>query len=74
MLTCQQATQLLSERQDRPLQRGEKFSLALHTTVCTACRRFGVQMTQLSQLSKHYRDSSVLDLEASTAHKPAQDQ
>lgn len=54
MLTCQQATQLLSERQDRPLQVNEKLSLTLHTSMCLACRRFGRQMLKLSDLSKQY--------------------
>ena len=55
MLTCQQTTQLLSERQDRVLQRHEKFSVTLHISLCSSCRRFGTQMTQLSRLSKQYR-------------------
>lgn len=55
MLTCQQTTQLLSERQDRALLRHEKFSVTLHISLCSSCRRFGTQMTQLSRLSKQYR-------------------
>lgn len=55
MLNCRKATQLLSERQDRPLQISEKLSLSLHTGMCPACRRFGQQMATLSELSKQYR-------------------
>lgn len=55
MLNCRQATQLLSERQDRPLTLNEKLSLNLHTGLCTPCRRFGKQVEQLSDLAKQYR-------------------
>lgn len=59
MLSCRKTTQLLSERQDRPLQIGEKLSLSLHTGMCSACRRFGQQMTLLSDLSKQYRQYQI---------------
>lgn len=59
MLTCRQATQLLSERQDRPLQLNEKLSLNLHTSLCTPCRRFGKHVQQLSLLAKQYRAQDV---------------
>jgi len=55
MLNCRQATQLLSERQDRPLNLNEKLSLNLHISLCTPCRRFGKQIEQLSDLAKQYR-------------------
>lgn len=55
MLNCRQATQLLSERQDRPLSLNEKLSLNLHVGLCTPCRRFGKQIEQLSDLAKQYR-------------------
>jgi predicted anti-sigma-YlaC factor YlaD len=54
MLNCKQATQLLSERLDRSLDTKEKISLSLHTTMCPACRRFGKQMEEISNLSKGY--------------------
>ena len=55
MLTCRQATQLLSERQDRPLLFKEQSGLRLHLMVCSSCRRFGKQMKTLSVLSKEYK-------------------
>ncbi len=61
MLNCRQATQLLSEKQDRPLLIGEKLSLSLHTGMCPSCRRFGQQMATLSELSKQYRQYNILD-------------
>ena len=59
MLNCRQASQLLSERQDRPLTLSEKLSLNLHTGLCTPCRRFGKQVEQLSTLAKQYRAQDV---------------
>ncbi|OTG94024.1 MULTISPECIES: zf-HC2 domain-containing protein [Acinetobacter] len=55
MLTCRQATQLLSEKQDRQLVLKEQSSLQLHILICRPCRRFGQQMKTLSQLSKGFR-------------------
>ena len=72
MLNCRQATQLLSERQDRPLNLNEKLSLNVHISLCTACRRFGKQVEQLSDLAKQYRayqdpNSTAAPADASSA-------
>ncbi|MCU4582177.1 zf-HC2 domain-containing protein [Acinetobacter gyllenbergii] len=55
MLTCRQATQLLSEKQDRPLLRLEQTHLQLHVLACRSCRRYGKQIKSLSQLAKAFR-------------------
>ena len=44
MLTCRQATQLLSEQQDRQLLLKEQSGLQFHLMMCRSCRRFGKQM------------------------------
>ena len=49
-LTCEQATRLLSERQDRELTLGEKAGVRLHTAICPGCREFGRQMSSLREL------------------------
>lgn len=56
MLTCRQATQLLSEKQDRQLLLKEQGNLQLHLLVCRSCRRYGKQIKALSQLSKAFRN------------------
>lgn len=43
-ITCQQAHRLLSERQDRPLARGERWRLWLHLKICDMCSRFARQL------------------------------
>ncbi|MEG2444009.1 MAG: zf-HC2 domain-containing protein [Acinetobacter sp.] len=55
MLTCRQATELLSEKQDRSLLWRERSDLQLHLLACRSCRRYGKQIKTLSQLSKAFR-------------------
>jgi hypothetical protein len=55
MLTCREATQLLSEKQDRTLNFKEMSALQFHVVMCSSCRRFGKQMKSLSLLSKQYK-------------------
>ena len=59
MLTCRQATQLLSEKQDRQLLLKEQSGLQFHLMLCRSCRRFGKQMKTISELSKAYKQFDV---------------
>lgn len=60
MLNCEEATRLLSERQDRALSMTERTQLTLHTVMCSGCREFGRQMTTLRDLVRgHAPDSSA---------------
>lgn len=59
MLTCQQATQLLSEKLDRKLKVNEITALNFHIMICTSCRRFGSQIKILSQTSKLYAQQNT---------------
>lgn len=43
-LSCEEATRLLSEGQDRPLGATERTVLRMHTWVCSGCRQFGHQL------------------------------
>lgn len=49
MLTCKQASELISEHQERPLTRRERWGLALHLAICISCRRFKRQLGLLRQ-------------------------
>ncbi len=55
MLTCRQATQLLSEQQDRQLLLKEQSGLQFHLMMCRTCGYSGKQMKTLSVLSKAYK-------------------
>ena len=54
MMKCTQATQMLSEKLERPLNTSEKLSLGMHTAMCPACRQFGRQMLRLRDLTQRY--------------------
>lgn len=56
-MNCKQATQLMSEKLDRPLRIKEKISLAVHKIMCIGCRRFSLQMDKLRTVSKRYTKS-----------------
>jgi len=59
MMNCKEATQLLSERLDRPLGTKEKVALGIHTTMCVSCRQFGNQMEELRDISKRYINGDI---------------
>jgi len=44
MLTCKEATRMMSEAQDRKLGAGERLKLEMHLTLCRGCRNFRQQM------------------------------
>lgn len=47
MLTCQQASELVSQSLDQPLSLKNRFKLKFHLMICSACHRFNRQMGQL---------------------------
>lgn len=49
MLTCKDASHLISARLERPLGFRARWSLRLHLWICVNCRRFEQQMTLLRQ-------------------------
>jgi len=44
MLTCKDASRLISEGQERHLRLGERWGLRLHLWICANCRRFERQI------------------------------
>ncbi len=49
MLTCKDASHLISERQERPLGLRERWGLRFHLWICANCRRFERQVRVLSR-------------------------
>lgn len=47
MLTCQEASRLVSEGLDRRLGFGERLRLRLHLAICDGCTNFRKQMAFL---------------------------
>ncbi len=64
MLTCKDASHLLSERQERPLTLRERWGLRLHLWMCVSCRRFEQQLALIRQAMRSLRGR---------AHAQAQD-
>lgn len=54
MMSCQHATRLISESQDRALSMPEKLSLKMHLMMCSGCKNFSLQVPFLSQAMKAY--------------------
>lgn len=52
MLSCKQASRLLSQSLDRRLTWRERTALRLHLTICDVCRRFGRQLMLLREAAK----------------------
>ncbi|MFA7282708.1 MAG: hypothetical protein WC100_21685 [Sterolibacterium sp.] len=47
MLSCRQATELMSQAQDRKLGLTERMNLGVHLLMCIGCRNFDRQMAFL---------------------------
>lgn len=47
MLSCKQASQLISQSLDRPLTLRERFALQLHLIICKYCKRFSQHLQTL---------------------------
>jgi len=55
MLTCKDASHLLSEGQERPLGLQERWGLRLHLWMCVSCRRFERQLAMIRQAMRSLR-------------------
>jgi len=55
MLSCKQASQLLSQSLDSKLSRSELVALRLHLMLCSMCRRFGRQVTGIQSALRRFR-------------------
>jgi len=70
MLTCKQASRLVSQSLDRPLSWSERARLRFHLFICDACTHFNRQLRLLSNAVKRMaqyteNDSAIqLSLEA----------
>jgi hypothetical protein len=66
MMNCRQATELISESQERSLTLREKMSLRVHVMMCSGCKNFSLQVPFLSNAmtayaKDHDEDISVKD-------------
>jgi predicted anti-sigma-YlaC factor YlaD len=52
--TCREATELLSQAQDRPLTLREKLLLYIHLPICNGCRNFRQQLAFLRRATREF--------------------
>ncbi len=55
MVSCKEATRLLSQAQDKRLGYVESLKLKLHLSVCDACSRFSRQLAFVRDALSRYR-------------------
>ncbi len=55
VVSCKEASLLLSEAEDRRLSLVERLKLRLHLSVCEACTRFSQQIAFLRKAMRRYR-------------------
>lgn len=61
MLTCKDASRLVSEAQERELGFGERWGLRLHLWICDNCRRFERQVRLLRRALRLWADRAEAD-------------
>lgn len=69
-LRCKDAHQLLSEKIDRPLARGEKLALSLHLAMCRSCQNFSGQMDLLHQAMRRWPEQKQSENTQKSTDKP----
>lgn len=66
MLTCKEASLLISEGQERPLGLRERLGLRMHLWMCVSCRRFerqiGLLRRAMRSLGQGEADDSGVEL------------
>lgn len=56
MLSCEEASRLLSEKQERKLSLKESAELGLHLTICSGCRQLDKQFSNLRSMIRSSKD------------------
>jgi len=63
MLSCKEATQLVSEGLDRELPFWQRLGLRFHVVMCRGCSRFARQITALNRVvADHYGDGPPAEM------------
>ncbi len=55
IISCKDASRLVSQREDAPLSAWHRLVLRLHLSVCAACTRFERQVAFLRTAMQRYR-------------------
>ena len=57
LISCREATRLMSDRTERPLTRRERTRLGLHAFICRMCLRWGKQVESIETILKSYPEA-----------------
>lgn len=60
-LRCDQAAQLMSHSQEKPLKRPEQWALSFHLLICRLCRKYNRQLKLLRAIMSRMADSRTYD-------------
>ncbi|MBU1190152.1 MAG: zf-HC2 domain-containing protein [Gammaproteobacteria bacterium] len=66
MLTCKEASRLISEGQERELALLERLGLRLHLWMCARCRRFEQQILLLRRALRRMTTESEMETQTPT--------
>ncbi len=58
LVSCREASRLLSQREEQRLAAAERIKLALHLRACEACTRFARQLALIREALARYRARS----------------
>ncbi|EWH00288.1 zf-HC2 domain-containing protein [Halomonas sp. BC04] len=58
MIMCRRATELMSQRLDRPLAWPERISLRFHLSMCGACSQCNRQFDLLHEAGKRFEPAA----------------
>ena len=56
MISCREATRLLSQSMEHPLPLSTRVALKFHLFICRFCRRFGRDLRLLRRAFRRYRE------------------
>ena len=56
MISCKDASRLISQEQDAPLSWVTRWKLRMHLAVCIACTKFSRQVRFLREAMQKYRE------------------
>ncbi len=61
MLSCREATRLVSQAQERKLDLSQRLQLRFHHAICAACANYARQIDFLRLACRRYADSAKPD-------------
>lgn len=73
MLTCKDASQMISESQEHPLGIWERVSLRFHLWMCVSCRQFERQIHFLRRSLRKLASRAEIDSQGPKLSSEAQD-